>query len=163
MKRLVIIFLLVLTTGLFAQLKDQISNRPTVYDGIVKSNTSSLFLGFFNPNNFQMNHSFSMSYSAFGSNGIALGVYTNSMSYKFSDNLNVQLDASLINSPYNSFGREFSDQINGIYISKAAINYTPFKNFRIDFQYRQSPLGYYSPYGYSGYRTGYSDDFFYGR
>lgn len=150
MKKAIFLFLIVFTTLSFGQFKDRIENPPSIYDGIVKSNTSSLFFGFFNPNNFSMHHSFGMSYTTFGNNSMTLGVYTNSMAYKFNDNLNVQLDASLINSPSNSFGKRFSDQINGIYISKAALNYTPFKNLHINIQYSQSPFGY-SPYGYSGY------------
>jgi hypothetical protein len=152
MKRIIFLMLLAFATISFAQFKDQLENRPKIFDGMIKNTTSGLFLGFINPENFHMQHSFSMSYSASGSNGLALGVYTNSMSYKFNDKLNVQLDASLVNSPYSSFGKNFANQINGIYISKAALNYSPFKNFHIDVQYSQNPFGYYySPYGYSGF------------
>lgn len=152
MKKIIFLFLLVFTTLSFGQFKDQLDNPPSVYDGIVRNNNSSMFLGFLNPNNFSMHHSFGMSYSSFGNNGMALGIYTNSMMYKFNDKLNVQFDASLINSPYSTFGKGFADQINGIYISKAALNYSPSKNFHINIQYSQSPFGsYYNPYGFSGF------------
>jgi hypothetical protein len=91
-----------------------------------------------------MNHQLSMSYSAFGSNGVALGVYTNSMLYNFSDNLNIQTDISLVNSPYSTLGQDFQNNLNGIYLSRAAINYKPWKDVYISLQYRQLP--YYSPY-----------------
>jgi hypothetical protein len=155
MKKYLIISVLIISTISLAQFRDQIENQPSIHDGMITSNTPSLVLGFLNPNSFSMHHSFSLSYSAFGNNGLALGVYTNSMMYKFTDNLNIQADISLINSPYNSFGKDFSNQINGLYLSKAELNYRPWENFSINVQYRSNPLGYYNPYsGYSRYTYG---------
>ncbi|MCX6149459.1 MAG: hypothetical protein NTX22_02925 [Ignavibacteriales bacterium] len=146
MKKLFIVLYLVITAVSFAQFKDQVDNRPTIHEGLIRNDTPSLVLGFINPNNFSMHHSVDLSYSAFGNNGMALGVYTNSMFYKFAENLNVQADISLVNSPYNSFGKNFANQINGLYLTKAAINYEPWENFKINIQYRNNPLGYYNPY-----------------
>jgi hypothetical protein len=91
-----------------------------------------------------------------GGLGMALGVYTNSMSYKFSDNLNVQTDISIVNSPYNNFSKNFQNNINGIYLSRAALNYKPFKDMSISIQYRNLPASLYlnnwsrySPFGYN--------------
>jgi hypothetical protein len=131
----------------FAQFKDQNIFKPTVKDAITTPNNNLIF-GFFNPDNFQMNHSYNLSYSSFGGNGIALGVYTNSMFYKFSNKLNIQLDASLVHSPYNSLGKNFQNNINGIYLSKAQINYNPSKDFHNSIQYRNLPYTYYDPYSY---------------
>ena len=164
MKKLFLIIVMLISTISFAQFKDQIENRPTVHDGIIKNYTPSLVLGFINPNNFSMQHSFNLSYSTFGSNGMALGVYTNNMMYKFADNLNIQADVSLVNSPYNSFGKDFSNQINGLYLTKASLNYKPWENFTINIQYRRNPLGYYNPYyGYSRYlNNGFIDNDWFG-
>jgi hypothetical protein len=164
MKKLFLIMVLLISTISFAQFKYQIENRPAIHDGIIKNNTPSLVLGFINPNNFSMHHSFDLSYSAFGNNGMALGVYTNSMLYKFADNLNIQADISLVNSPYNSFGKDFSNQINGLYLTKASLNYKPWENFTINIQYRRNPLGYYNPYyGYSRYlNNGFIDNDWFG-
>ncbi|HSP89036.1 MAG TPA: hypothetical protein VLN45_12945, partial [Ignavibacteriaceae bacterium] len=97
-----------------------------------------------------------MSYSSFGNNGVALGVYTNSMLYNFSDNLNIQTDISFVNSPYSTLGQDFQNNLNGIYLSRAAINYKPWKDVAVSLQYSQLP--YYSPYSrYSNYnRLGYN-------
>ena len=54
---------------------------------------------------------------------MAMDVYTNNMSYKFTDNLNVQLDASVVNTPYSTLGKQFNNSVNGLYINNAAINY----------------------------------------
>ncbi len=153
MKKLLLIILVLTSANAFAQFRDQANERPNVFDGVSTGNAPSLIMGFFNPANFKMTHSYNLSYSSFGSNGLALGVYTNSMFYKFADNLNLQVDASLVHSPYSSFGRDLTDQINGVYISKAALNYQPFKDFRINIQYRRMPLNY------NGYYNGYYNDY----
>jgi hypothetical protein len=76
------------------------------------------------------------------------------------DNLNVQLDVSVVHSPYSTLGETFQKNITGIYISNAAINYRPWKDFSIHLQYRNMPYsyGYYNPfYGsympYNNYST----------
>lgn len=149
MKTLVLILILGIYAGIFAQHKDPGFPTESVKDGIIDPTYSSgNLLGFLNSENFHMNHQFSMSYSSFGSNGIALGVYTNSMLYNFADNLNVQADISLVNSPYSTLGQDFQNSLNGIYLSRAAVNYKPWKDVAISLQYRQLP--YYSPFSYYG-------------
>ena len=68
------------------------------------------------------------------------------------DNLNLEVDASLVHSPYSSFGKNHQNMLNGIYLSKAQLNYQPWDNFNISVQYRSLPGNYYSPYsGFYGY------------
>ncbi len=100
-----------------------------------------------------MHQSYNLSYSSFSNQGLALGVYTNSMTYKFSNNLNIQLDASFMHSPYNTFGKEYQNSFNGFFISHAALNYKPWKDVSISVQYRNVPNSYYSPY-FNGYYYG---------
>ena len=151
MKKLVLLLILGIYAGVYAQYKDPGFPTESVKDGIIDpSYSSGNLLGFLNSENFHMRHQLSMSYSAFGSNGIALGVYTNSMLYNFTDNLNIQADISLVNSPYSTLGQDFQNNLNGIYLSRAAVNYKPWKDVSISLQYRQLPY-YYSPYsGYYG-------------
>ena len=149
MKKLFAIMIVVFSVSGFAQFKDSGFPVTNVNDGILAKPSTNLF-GFINPDNFQMKQSYSLSYSSFGSQGLALGVYTNSMMYKFNNNLNVQLDASIIHTPYSTFGKQFNNSLNGIYISKAAVNYQPWKDFSISIQYRNLPYSYYSPYSYFG-------------
>ncbi len=162
MKKIFIILLLS-NVMVFAQFKDQ-KIIPDIKGSITNNSPSQNILGFFNPNNFSMKHSISLSYATAGGNAISLGVYTNSMMYKFSDKLNIQVDASLVNSPYSSFGKEFSNQINGIYLSKAEVNYQPSDNFKMSIRFSQYPGNYLSPRGYySGYSPFYHDDYFFDR
>ena len=167
MKKLLLFILLGFSVSAFAQFKGSGFPTENVKDGIISHQTNSSLFGFINPNNFSMKQSYSMSYSTFGGQGMALGVYTNSMMYKFNKNLNVQLDASFIHSPYNTLGSDFQKNINGFYISRAAVNYRPWKDVYISLQYRNVPASYYSGYygGYSGYNNGFfgGDPFISGR
>lgn len=156
MKKLMILFLIVFSFTAFAQFKDSgFSNNNDIKEGMLSNQSGSLF-GFLNSDNFKMKQSYSLSYNTAGSQGFALGVYTNSMALRLASNLNVQLDASIVNSPYSSFGSAFQKSISGFYINRAAVNYQPWKDFSISVQYSNMPYSYYSPYsGYGGYYGGY--------
>jgi hypothetical protein len=189
MKKTVLLFLFLSCPVIFGQLKADIDKPLDIKSGIINKNpnkspeiaapsnsnslgtASSSFLGLFNPENLTMHHSLGLSYSSFGGSGyMALGVYTNSLLYKFNDDLNFQMDASIVNSPYNSFGQEFSKNLNGIYITKAALNYKISDNARVMVEYRMIPYGMgYNPYGFSSYgmggfggfsRFGFGNDYF---
>lgn len=147
MKKLTFIIFLLLSVSIFGQYKETGLQTTSVKDGITNNSPNYLF-GFLNTNDFTMRHSFSMQYSAFGNQGVALGTYTNSMFYRLMNNMNVQVDVSLVHSPYSTFGEAFQKDISGLYISNAAINYYPWKDFSIHVQYRNLPYGsgYYSPF-----------------
>jgi hypothetical protein len=160
MKSLMFLFIAVISIPTFAQFKDSGEPLPDIKDGIVNhSNYSSLF-GFINPDNFQMKQSVGMSYLSSGGQGMAIGTYTNNMSYKFNENLNVELEASVINTPYSTLGNQFNKSMSGIYISNAAINYQPWKDFSISVRYSNLPYSFYSPYSsFGGYRYGFFNGF----
>lgn len=147
MKKILALLIIISSVSLYGQFRDELNKQPDIKSGILNNGSSTLF-GLFNADNFKMNHTFDISYQTSGFGNIALSTYTNSMFYKFSDKLNFQADVSLVNSPYNSFGKDFSKQINGIYLSRAQINYKPTDNMNIIFQYRSFPAVYYSPYMY---------------
>ncbi len=162
MKKLLFVIIVLFAAVSYAQFKDPAFPTSNIKDGIVDYSSGSLF-GFLNSENFSMRHSIGMSYSSFAGQGIALGTYTNSMMYRFSEDLNVQFDASIVHSPYSTLGKEFQNDLSGIYISRAALNYRPWKDFSIHFQYNQYPGSYYyNPF--SGYYNrgsyGYYDPFY---
>jgi hypothetical protein len=141
--------MLALSSVSFAQFRDQLSDQPSVQSSLVRSDNSDLLFGFFNPANFSMRQSVSMSYSTFDNQGVALGMYTNSMSYRISNPLTLSADVSILNSPYSTLGKNFSQGLNGIYLTRADLNYRPTDNFQIDLQFNQNPMNrYYSPYYY---------------
>jgi len=147
-------------TSVFAQFKSQTEEKPRVAESMIRSEGSSL-LGFFNPENFTMHHSYSFSTMLMGGKTIGIGMYTNSMLYRISDPLNVRLDVSFMHSPFNSLGRDFQGDLNKLFINRAEVNYKPFDNMIIQLQYRQVPFSsygyYYSPYYYNPF---WSSDFY---
>ena len=142
------------TSSVVAQLKSKLDSPAPVSESLTRSDYSDMWFGFFDASKFSMHHSYSLSYSTFGGQALSLGVYTNSMSYRFSDALDFQTDVSLMHSPYSSFGN--SKDFSGLFISRAELNYRPWSNTLINIQYRQLPPTYW--YG-SGYRN---PNFFYG-
>ncbi len=166
MKKLTLIIFLLCVATLLGQYKETGIQTTSVKDGIT-NNTPNYLFGFLNTSDLTMRHSFSMQYSSFGNQGLALGVYTNSMFYSLMDNMNVQLDVSLVHSPYSTFGEAFQKDISGLYISNASINYRPWKDFSIHLQYMNTPYGYgyyspfyggYSPFMNSGFNNSFNDD-----
>ena len=158
MKKLgMLFFILIGISAVNAQFKDPGFHESDIKNAITDNSPSSFF-SFLKSSNFQMHQSYDFSYSTFGNGqGLALGVLTNSMFYKFSNNLNGQVDISLVHSPYSSLGKDFQNSINGIYLSKAAINYSPWKNTYISIQYRNTPYSYYNPFNpYNSYGFGYN-------
>ncbi len=143
MRYLLLIFFMLVSVNINAQFKD--AEKPVnIRQGIVQSEYTSMYLGFINPENFSMNHTFSMSYSAGSNFGYALGVYTNTMAYKFTQNLNLEEDASFVNSPYSTFGDGFAKQVNGIYLSRIQLNYQPSDKTSITLQFNQNPTEFYN-------------------
>ncbi|CUS92261.1 hypothetical protein [Candidatus Kryptobacter tengchongensis] len=148
MRRIILMLVMfaVITAFASAQFKEQVESKPDVYQSIIQGGQRSYF-GFFNPANLFMRHTFSVSYLSIGGKGIMINSYTNSIFYRFSDNLNLQADISFVNSPFGSLGRGLSNSINGIYINRVELNYRPLNNLLINIQYRQIPF-FYQPYYY---------------
>ncbi len=133
------------STSAFAQFKAQVPEESRIGDGSAQSESSSGFLfGWFNPEKFHMQHSFSMEYMTMGGQGLSLGTYTNSMMYQFSDKLDARADLSFSYSPFNSFGSfGKKNDFSSFYLSRAEVNYRPWKNVTMQVQFRQLPYGAY--------------------
>lgn len=161
MKKHLLLFVIIISSVLNAQFKEPIFQTETPKNGIIDNSSGSLF-GFLSDENFSMHHSVGVSYTSIGGYGTSLATYTNSMMYKFSDKMNVQVDASFVTSPYSSFGKDFQNSLQGIYLSRAAFNYKPWDDFSISFQYRSIPNYYYNPFNrYNGfYGNSFYDGFF---
>lgn len=148
----VIILVAALTTmQADAQFRSQEPGAPRAAGSILQGGQASSIFSFFNAENFNMNHSYSMSYMTMGGRGMAVGMYTNSMYYRLSDPLGVRLDVSMAHTPHNSFNN--ANDFSGLFISRAEVNYEPSENFRIQLQYRQIP---YSTYGSPFYNPWYN-------
>lgn len=161
MKKYFIIIFFTFSTIVFSQFKGEENKSLDIRSGILSNNPISSIFSFIDMSKFSMNHSFGMSYTTFGNNGLALGVYTNHLAYQFSESLNFELDASVVNTPYNTFGDNFTNSVNGVYIDRARINYNPSDKFQLSLQFSNSPLGYYnrnSFYNYSPFSNYWFDE-----
>jgi len=138
---------IVLASVASAQFKSQVQEQARVSDVLIHQSVPSLFFGWFNPEQFRMSHSFSLSYASFGGAGMSLGTYTNSMRYDFADNLTARADLSLSYSPYNSIpALSGKNDLSSLYLSRAELDYMPWENVLFQVQYRSIPYGYYSPF-----------------
>ena len=159
MKKYLFGLIILFSVSINAQFKDPVFETEKPKDGILNNSSNSLF-GFINPDNFSMHHSIGLSYSTFGGYGTSLATYTNSMIYKFSDKMNIQLYASFVTSPNSSLGKDFQNSLQGVYISRAAFNYRPTEDFSISILYRNMPNYYYDPF--SRYNGFYGNSFYNG-
>ncbi len=156
---LVLMVLFLLSVVAPAQFKSQ-AEQPSVSQSLVRPTTGiNSFLGLLNPNNFMMRHNFSLSYMSSGGTGLSIASYTNSMFYKIADPLNVRFDVTLQGSPFGPAA--YQNSLSGVFLSRAELNYKPWENFLIKFEYNHLPMNYYglsnpwyNPYSSPFYREG---------
>jgi hypothetical protein len=148
MRSLIVLIAIVGLQTSLAQFKPKAGEQPRVSDSFIQPQSSSDWFNLFNPNNFQMRHSYSASYSMGGGQGLALQRYTNTMMYQFLPNLDARVDLSLQNSPYSTLDYKLQNQFSKAFISRVELNYHPSDNMVIRLQYRELPYSYYG-YGYN--------------
>jgi hypothetical protein len=148
-KRLTYLLLLALIVPSLvqAQFRGEEPGRPDVRDGVYRSSGSGNVLGFFNPDKLEMRHSFSVSYGSMGGEGLGMSMYTNSLRYRISDPLSVRADVAMMFSPFGSFASGLGQDVSGIYLRRASIDYRPSEDMRISLQFRNDPYSLYNPYG----------------
>lgn len=156
--------LLLLTVALLpmlalSQFRGEEPGPPSVRDGVYRGSGSNNILGFFNPDNLEMRHSLSVSYGSVGDQGIGISMYTNSLRYRISEPLSVRADIAMMFSPFGSMSSRFQQDLSGIFLRRASIDYRPDKNMRISLQYRNDPYALHGPYaggraGLGGYGAG---------
>ena len=83
----------------------------------------SFFSRLFDPERFSMHQTYSMSFMSGGGASVGLGMFTNTFSYKASDNVFVSADVSAVYSPFSSLGAEHAKSLNGIYLSNARLDW----------------------------------------
>lgn len=131
------------------------------YETRVKLKSNNMILGFINPKNFSLRHSFNLSYQTFGSGSYSIASYTGTLSYKILENLNVSADVTMQYSPFANLGssnsvlnKDFQNSLNGVYLSRVSLNYRPFKNMFINIDYVNNRNSYLLPYDYYFSRWG---------
>lgn len=131
-----------------AQFRDDLHSTND-YSATVSHNSNSS-PGIMNMLNMTMGHSYSMSFANFGGQTQNLNAYTNSMYFDISDNLDAQVDVSLLHSPFGNSFMTNNDMGARIILDRARLNYKLSDNSSISFEVSQRP-SYYSPYGGYGF------------
>src|SRR5689334_1325383 len=100
--------------------------------------SGGLILGFINPKNFSISHSFNMSVMTGGNTSVSLASYTATMNYKILKNMNLSADVTMQYSPYATLGsnnlglnKDFQNSLNGINLSRVSLDYQPTKDMSI--------------------------------
>jgi hypothetical protein len=145
----------VLATPLFSQFRGEEPGLPSVRESVYRNSASNNILGFINPDNFEMRHSVSVSYGSVGDQGLGLSMYTNSMRYRISGPLSVRADVAMMISPFGSMASRYQQQdLSGIFLRRASVDYRPSKDMQISLQYRNDPYSYHGPYSGGRYGVG---------
>jgi hypothetical protein len=152
MKQRTVLFFVFLfvPTLLLAQFRGEEPRKPSVAEGVYQDNSSGAILGFFHPENLEMRHTLSFSYGMYGDQGMGVSMYTNSLRYRIAEPLSVRADISMMFSPFGSASQTFKNDLTGIFLRRASIDYQPSKDMHISLQYRTYPYGSYNA-AYGGY------------
>ncbi len=154
MKHLIaaLLFTAVAVTSSYAQFRSDVNQvQPPLNTVDAMKGDGSFLSSLFDPGRFSMHQSVSMSYvsSPFGSMG--LNMFTNTFSYRALDNLMISADVSAVYSPFSSFGSAFQNQLNGIYLTNARLDWKISDNTFLRVEYDGGPAagmygGYMNPY-----------------
>ena len=95
----IIVLVTVFPLMVLAQYRTQ---QPSIKEALTAPTTA--LGGLFDPNRFQMQHSFSVGFMSFGGgNSLMMNSYVNTINYRFNNNLFLRLNLGLFSTPINSF------------------------------------------------------------
>ena len=148
------------------------TSSGTVFQGLPKPTATLRSMSLLDPSRFTMSHRYVMSYGSGGGmgNGSLMGLYINTMEYRFNAPVIMRLKMAYQTGSSSLFGGDGSSYTmpyeNGgqMYVDSFDIVYKPFKNTTFGIHYRDYRGAYgmnsmYGPYGYMPYgsrRRGYS-------
>jgi len=153
MKRLIIFgFLVICASVATAQFRpgSGIPNeeKPASTIDAMSGHDDGFFSRLIDPTRFSMHQTYSMSFISGGGQSTGLTMFTNTFAYQASDNLFFSADLSAVYSPYSTLGSKFQQDINGIYLSSARLDWKLGDHTFMRIEYNGMPYGsYYSPFG----------------
>ena len=153
----VLVFALTAARPASAQLRSQVPESERAPTQVLDEDATSFSLNsLFNPADFQMDHSYTMSAGTFGGSGYSYGLYTNTMRWQPTDNVAARVDVGFMHSPFGALSGETNGLNGQLFLQNAEIAYRPADNVELHFVVRQNPYGNYMqpqgyvPYGYAG-------------
>jgi hypothetical protein len=148
-KPLIFVFLLLFASLANAQFRvGNADDKPANTVDAMSNHGDDFFSRFFDPMRFSMHQTYSMSFISGGGQSLGLGMFTNTFNYRASDNLLISADVSAVYSPFSTLGSKFQQNINGIYLSSARLDWKMGDNSVMRIEYNGMPYGSYnSPFG----------------
>ena len=150
MSKKFVLFFLVLFLLIPCFLKAQSENKSFIYNPLKGLQKTRGFLDhLIKPENFSMSQSYTLSFFNIGGSSISQGLYLNTMNYKISDPLMMQVRFGYLHHPFGTGGFYSSQESNNqFFIQRAMLHYKPSKNISFSIDYQQIPQTMISPYGY---------------
>ena len=109
-------------------------------------------LSLLDPSRFTMSHSYTMSFTSSGGQGHTMGLYMNTMKYRFSDPLSVTVHVGYRHQPFAPANARRLEDISGV-LSGFELEYRPAKNFFLKVEYGAVP-SLFHPYNRNRYNYG---------
>lgn len=147
-KIIAFIFLLAMTVPALsvAQLK---TSKSMVFKPSDSGQKPKGFLNYLlNPSKFSMSHSYSVFYTSIGKQSFSQGLYLNTMNYRFSDPLMMQVRIGYVHQPFGGLGRT-TGKNGALFVQRAMLQYKPSENMSFTIDYQVLPSSMVSPYYYN--------------
>jgi len=135
--------LIVVSFTAAGQFRSQPEARSSATESMIRQDDGGLLFGWFDPGRLTIRNNYSLSYTTSGGKNFSLSTLTSSLAYQISNPLSVMFDVSLVHSPFNNLGGNFTKSISGVYLSRAELNYRPSYDLMLRIQYRQLPAMYW--------------------
>lgn len=137
------ILLLTVSSASHAQLKKDTNVKMS--QALTHSNKLQSLVGLLglDPTKFSMSHSYSMMFSSVGGHSFSQGLYLNTMKYQFSDPLSMFVQVGFSHQPFGNLGNDNLQTRNQLFLSGAGLEYKPSENFKLQFQFSQTPGSLY--------------------
>jgi hypothetical protein len=141
------VFLCLFASAVQAQFRADAQKPEPPLNTVEAMKGGDFFSTLLDPERFSMHQSYSMSVVSSGMGSYGLSMFTNTFSYKASDDLFISADVSAVYSPFSSFGNAFQKQMDGIYLSNARLDWKLGENTFMRVEYVGGPQTYgYSPF-----------------
>jgi hypothetical protein len=142
-----LVFVTLFSAASQAQFRSDVQKPEPPLNTAAAMKGGDFFSNLLDPERFSMHQSVSMSMVSSGIGSYGLSMFTNTFSYKASDNLFLSADVSAVYSPFSSFGKGFQDQMNGLYLTNARLDWKLGESTFMRVEYVGGPQTYgYGPF-----------------
>lgn len=123
-------------------------DQPASTLDAMRGNGDSFFSRLFSSDKFRMNQTYSLSFMSGGGQSVGLSAFTNTFSYKASEDFFISADVTALYSPYSSLGHDHANSLNGIYLSNARLDWKLSESSFLRVSYNRAPYSYsvFDPY-----------------